>query len=123
MTHYWLSFTDDTRPEGDQLLGVAIVEADDQEDAVATAWEHGCNPGGQVLILDLTAGGELDPVADLESPVHQYGTNRLIPPAELLAAGEHKVKDLPPEDAWVPDAAEGLGIASHVDAGCNEERG
>jgi len=51
MSVYWLSFVDTNRPEGDKFLGVAIVHGTDPQDAVATAWTLGCNPGGEVMIL------------------------------------------------------------------------
>lgn len=81
---YWLSFCDADRPEGEQFLGVAVVEVDniDRHDArvedyvrerrgptgpppddealwltaaMAKAWETGCNPGGQMLSFDMTS--------------------------------------------------------------------
>jgi hypothetical protein len=56
---WWLSFVDRSQsapreeqvPGGGGFLGVAIVHADDPEDAVQRAWELGCNPGGEVAIL------------------------------------------------------------------------
>lgn len=47
---YWLSFVDPDRPKGEKFLGVAIVRGTDPQDACATAWDRGCNPGGEVLI-------------------------------------------------------------------------
>jgi pseudouridine-5'-phosphate glycosidase len=53
MTLFWLSFADTSRAPGTQLLGVAIVPGADFEDAVAQAWQIGCNPGGQVVGLPI----------------------------------------------------------------------
>lgn len=56
---WWLSFVDPDKsappdeqvPGGGGFLGVAIVEADGPGAAITAAWEHGCNPGGQVGIV------------------------------------------------------------------------
>jgi hypothetical protein len=71
MRTYWLSFCDGTRPEGQQFLGVAIVDVTDAQAAAALefldltfpahaddggwiaaacmiAHEMGCNPGGEI---------------------------------------------------------------------------
>jgi hypothetical protein len=79
---YWLSFVDDTRPEGDQFLGVSIVEVTSEMAAVskaklnldfpqhregaewiaaATTLAHiyGCNPGGAVGAVDVTHHPEI----------------------------------------------------------------
>jgi pseudouridine-5'-phosphate glycosidase len=51
MTLFWLSFADENRKPGKQLLGVVIVRGTDFQDAVEQAWLLGCNPGGQVVGL------------------------------------------------------------------------
>lgn len=48
MSLWWLSFADAQKPAGEQLLGVAIVDAADLPSAIKAAWALGCNPGGQV---------------------------------------------------------------------------
>jgi hypothetical protein len=88
MKTYWLSFTDDRRPAGDQFQGVAIVEVTEAEAAVALevmqarfpraeegaewiaaairrAWMTGCNPGGQVQSV------EIPPEEGTDLPRHQ----------------------------------------------------
>lgn len=81
---YWLSFCDGDKPEGEQFLGVAVVDVDniDRHDsrvesfvrslrgpsgpppddealwlaaATAKAWETGCNPGGEMMAFDMTS--------------------------------------------------------------------
>jgi hypothetical protein len=52
MKLYWLSFCDSGLPEGQQFLGVSIVEADSDGDAVRIAWDRNCNPGGEVMLLE-----------------------------------------------------------------------
>jgi hypothetical protein len=46
-THFWMSFCDPELPKGSQFLGVAIVEAEAERTAIATAWDNDCNPGGE----------------------------------------------------------------------------
>lgn len=56
-TYYWLSFCDPDREEGDQFLGAAIVPASNGiEAAVSVAWDLGCNPGGEVVMIELPEG-------------------------------------------------------------------
>lgn len=54
MSLFWLSFTDGSRPPGEQFSGVALVDADDLKGAIRRAWATGCNPGGQVMSIELT---------------------------------------------------------------------
>lgn len=54
---YWLSFVDTDHPDGDRFLGVAIVQGTGVEDAVATTWALGINPGGEVMIVGPIAEG------------------------------------------------------------------
>ncbi len=56
---FWLSFADPTKPRGQQHLGVAIVEASSAGGALTKAWEMGCNPGGEVMIDDVTDDASL----------------------------------------------------------------
>lgn len=53
MIWFVLSFAD-----GKQHLGTTVVEADDPEAAIRTAWAHGCNPGGEVVSVALPEGAE-----------------------------------------------------------------
>jgi hypothetical protein len=77
MKTYWMSFCDGERPEGQQFLGVAVIDvtveeaADELSDlnvrfpnhaegaewiaaAARKAWRLGCNPGGQVMNCELS---------------------------------------------------------------------
>ena len=47
---WWLSFADPDLPEGHRFLGVAVVEAQDGEAAVARTHLMRINPGGEVLV-------------------------------------------------------------------------
>lgn len=53
MKRFWLSFCDPKKPEGEQFLGVSIVEAPHFTLAAPTAWTLGCNPCGEVQITEL----------------------------------------------------------------------
>lgn len=74
---FWLSFVDETRPEGDRFLGVCVVDVTDEDAARAKEFQArrfpgalpgaewlgaairkshaiGCNPGGNAAGLDIT---------------------------------------------------------------------
>lgn len=53
MKYWWMSFADPDRPQGDTFLGVAICRGDNLGEAIARAWEKGCNPGGEVAALEV----------------------------------------------------------------------
>lgn len=53
MMYTYLSFADDTG-----FLGACVVEGDTIEDAVANAWKHGCNPGGEVMAFPHMPNGK-----------------------------------------------------------------
>lgn len=53
MTRWWLSFADPDKPEGEQFLGVTIVEAPTILEAIRTAHRLGANPGGEVLAIEI----------------------------------------------------------------------
>jgi hypothetical protein len=99
MKTLWCSFCDEDRPKGEQFLGVAIVEVDEDDVAMAAivvamrfpnaldgaeviaaasrkAHEMGCNPGGQMLCA------EVPPEMVSNLPKHA-----LLRKAELHAAG------------------------------------
>lgn len=57
---WWLSFADPDLPEGEQFLGVAIVEQRWFISAVEKAHELGINPGGQIQGVPV----DLDTVPD-----------------------------------------------------------
>jgi hypothetical protein len=99
---YWLSFTDPQRPKGQQFLGVAIVDVDNEDAADAKvdidqkfpshvdgaewiaaasrkAWRTGCNPGGEMASMDIT---DAPPPEGGELPLH-----RLMPQSELRRLG------------------------------------
>ncbi len=71
---YWLSFCDGDRPKGQQFLGALVVDVTDAEAEAARieidqrfpqhapeaewiaaaarkAWQHGCNPGGEIATV------------------------------------------------------------------------
>lgn len=50
---WWLSFVDGDRPTGSQFLGVAIVRGFDIGSASMEAHSKGCNPGGQVMGVEI----------------------------------------------------------------------
>lgn len=50
---YWMSFVDASKPEGERFLGVALVDAESIEDALTRSKETGCNPGGEVQIVEI----------------------------------------------------------------------
>lgn len=71
---WWMSFVDvDADPH--QFLGVAIVQAPNEPMASAAAWEHGCNPGGQVALYPWPS----------ENPPPESVRNRLLTKEEALA--------------------------------------
>jgi len=58
---FWLSFSDPDLEPGHRFLGVTIVDVAEIEDqrhwgmkAIEKSWELGINPGGEVLICDVT---------------------------------------------------------------------
>jgi hypothetical protein len=82
MKTFWLSFADSHRPKGQQFLGVAVIDVSDDAAAAAKvqlellfpkaqpdaewilaatllAWEHDCNPGGEVGAIDITDDPEV----------------------------------------------------------------
>lgn len=61
---WWLSFCDPDRPKGTQFLGVAIIQGYDIIEASQRAWALGCNPGGEVMGLDITRGIHTIPPKD-----------------------------------------------------------
>jgi hypothetical protein len=70
MSFWWLSFCDPIRPRGRQFLGGCIVEAGDMAEAIAEAWRHGCNPGGEAV------GHEVPP--EFEHNIPRFGVNKLL---------------------------------------------
>ena len=74
---FWLSFCDRDRPKGKQFLGVALVEANNLPDAITATWERGCNPGGEVLSLE---------VPETEASRVRPYLNRLLSKAEAETA-------------------------------------
>lgn len=51
---FWLSFVDETRPEGDRFLGVCIVDVTDEDAARAKEFQARRFPGGNAAGLDIT---------------------------------------------------------------------
>jgi hypothetical protein len=60
MTTFWLTFTDTGVPSDRSFLGVAIFDLDESEgkhsaaEIARHAWKLGINPGGQVVVQDVT---------------------------------------------------------------------
>jgi hypothetical protein len=75
---YWCSFADAALPQGEQFLGVCIVEAHGPATAMAVAWAHGCNPGGEILCYIL---------AESSRAKYEPYINRLLSRRELVEAG------------------------------------
>lgn len=78
---FWLSFVDADPPFNDgrnRSLGITIVQGENAMDAVQTAWDLGCNPGGEVQILELPA--------EQHEQFAKY-RNRLVKPEELREDG------------------------------------
>lgn len=73
---WWLSFCDTTKPEGQQFLGVAIVEAHGIATAMIVTRDKGINPGGQIAAWALP----------LDAKIPENFTNKLLTKdeAELL---------------------------------------
>lgn len=72
---YWLSFCDPKRPEGTRFLGACIVPGRDLREAARWAWVLNCNPGGEVL------GLEVPPTIDPSIPAEWR--NRLLSREEV----------------------------------------
>lgn len=75
LTWWWLSFADPKKPDGNQFLGVACVEAFDFISACVEAWRLGINPGGEV------AG------CPLPEPPEEALRNQLASESELAELG------------------------------------
>jgi hypothetical protein len=73
---WWLSFCDSFKPEGQQFLGVAIVEGKTLRAAIETAEALGIHPGGRVASVACT----------LFVPAAAW-RNRLLSREEVIAAG------------------------------------
>lgn len=87
MSLWWLSFADAERPAGEQLLGVAIVEAADMTTAIRAAWSIGCNPGGSVegIWVDPEQAARLS---------FQLPTGTLLGPAEARELADRVGREL-----------------------------
>lgn len=80
-TWYWMSFCDPDKPEGEQFLGVVIVDGGSEHPSVGihmaavAAYATGCNPGGEVVAIQL-------PQWAVEHVVPAW-SNRLLTRAEV----------------------------------------
>lgn len=83
---YWLSFVD---PDHDQLLGVAIVHALDESEAMRAAWARDINPGGSVRIMSI----DEERAARLSFPLADFEW-RLLSPDEARDLSDRVEKDL-----------------------------
>jgi len=52
MASFWISFMDQERPVGQKSTGVVIVEAENEEAALASALKAGLNPGGEASTIE-----------------------------------------------------------------------
>ena len=78
---WWLSFCDSFKPEGQQCLGVAVVEGKTLREAIEAAEDLGIHPGGRVASVACTAF--------LPAAVWR---NRLLSREEVIAAGNSMEK-------------------------------
>jgi hypothetical protein len=51
--YQWLSFADPSRPKGSHFIGACVVVGEDFASAMAEANRLGCNPGGEVMGVDV----------------------------------------------------------------------
>jgi hypothetical protein len=77
MSLWWLSFADRERPSGAQNLGACLVDADSYFEAIREAHRKGCNPGGEVLALEIGR--------DLEKTARAFPMNQLMSRSEIDA--------------------------------------
>ena len=77
---YYLSFSDEEKG----WLGACIIEAPGPATAMRASWKIGCNPGGEVLIIDTPPG-----VA-----IQECYRNRLLTLAEVKSLGLGAVKSI-----------------------------
>lgn len=89
MARWWLSFCDPDRPEGEQFLGVCIVEAADITTCTKVAWALGINPGGETKMMKIVP----EHAARLSFDLADY-YDRLLPPEEARALDARVAADL-----------------------------
>jgi len=53
MSWFWLSFRDPKKPSGHSFSGACLIEAADFQAAIQRAWDLECNPGGEVLGIEV----------------------------------------------------------------------
>ena len=82
MTCYWLSFCD---PQDGHFLGGCIVTADSLEGAIKSAWQHGCNPGGEIQ------GVEID--EEHKPGIAKFKINHLYSKQEIIDMGEYRTME------------------------------
>lgn len=80
MSYWYLSFCDTDRPKGHKFLGGCFVEAQSAQEAIQAAWAHGCNPGGEVAMVQVPE--------EREAAIARWGTNRLLSKQELQMLDE-----------------------------------
>jgi len=84
MPFFWMSFCDPDKPKGSQFLGACIVEALNVRDAIQVSWECGCNPGGEVKVIEIEKR--------FEAKVHQEDCYKLFDKRESIAWGHPRVE-------------------------------
>lgn len=87
MKTFFISFCGDSGN-----LGVCIVDAMTEEDAITKTHYLGINPGGEAMIFPIDKD---DKMAQIELAV--LAKNTLIPPSMMEALGYHNLENDPPE--------------------------
>lgn len=58
---YYLSFVDHDKPEESRWIGGCYVQAKDEADALSVSHLRACNPGGEVLLIQVPEGATIKP--------------------------------------------------------------
>ena len=108
MKTYWISFA------SNKSLGVCIVDAFSERDALAKTIHFGINPGGEAMFVDITDCNE-----DTKDQIKSFGKNKLLSPQFLLQNNCSRLKDKAPD---VLDRILNDSRVSKVCEYCNEGR-
>lgn len=86
MAHWYLSFVKDKA-----FAGACFIEANLQHEAIAIAWSKGCNPGGEVMAIQIDY---TDPTCTIQLKPEHF--NRLFtrPELEELFGKTYTIKDV-----------------------------
>lgn len=80
---WWLSFCDTDKPEGQEFLGVIVVEDLGPMHAISKTYDLGINPGGRVMIVQVQP-----------SSIKPEHLNRLLAMEELLEMGYVEMQEM-----------------------------